>query len=125
MPHDLPVALFKPLAAADHSGMRPEVEAFIADGPLPGWDASEDEIERRDGQLRVISRPVTGEEAKALVSCFGPDDCYGVAWTLLHLIETGPNPVLTAPPAAEANGWHHTLWRRIVHGGLAPGGVTA
>ncbi|MFJ9360804.1 hypothetical protein [Streptomyces mirabilis] len=93
--------------------------------PLPGWDASEEEIERQDGQLRVISRPVTGEEAKALVPCFGPDDCYGVAWTLLHLIETDPNPALTSPPAAETNGWHRTLWKRIVHGGLAPGGVTA
>jgi hypothetical protein len=24
------------------------------------------------------------------VHLFGPDDCYGVAWTLLHLIESAP-----------------------------------
>ncbi|WP_328550641.1 MULTISPECIES: hypothetical protein [unclassified Streptomyces] len=24
-----------------------------------------------------------------------PDGCHGVAWSLPHLIETGPNPVLT------------------------------
>ncbi|WP_405888996.1 hypothetical protein OG762_39400 [Streptomyces sp. NBC_01136] len=105
--------------------MRPEVHVFIADGPLPDQDADEEEIDRRDGQLGAIHRPVTGEEARALVSCFGPDDCYGVAWTLLHLIETGPNPVLTTPPSPDANEWQHTLWRRIVNGGLAPGGVTA
>jgi hypothetical protein len=68
----------------------------------------------------AISRPVTAEEAKALVACFGPDDCYGVAWSLLHLIETGPNPVLAAEPARGANEWHHRLWTRAVNGGLIP-----
>ncbi|MGP3974308.1 hypothetical protein ACTWQF_09805 [Streptomyces sp. 8N114] len=48
---------------------------------------------------------------------FGPDDCYGIAWTL-HLIETGPNPVLTRKPAPDANEWHHILWKRAVCGGL-------
>lgn len=38
-------------------------------------------------------------------------DCYGVAWTLLHLIETGPNPVVTIKPAPDANEWHHRLGR--------------
>lgn len=65
-------------------------------------------------QLEAITKPVTGEEAAALVSCLGPDDCYGVAWTLLHLIETGPNPALNAKPAPDANEWHHRLCDRIV-----------
>ncbi len=98
--------------------MRPEVQAFVADGPLPDWDASEEEIDRCDQQLRAIAKPVTAEEAKALASCFGPDDCYGVAWTLLHLIETGPNPVLTSKPAPGANEWHQRLYDRAVFGGL-------
>ncbi|WP_232542657.1 hypothetical protein [Streptomyces sp. QHH-9511] len=95
--------------------MRPEVQAFVADGPLPDWDTSEEEIDRRVKQLETISRPVTAEEAAALVTCFGPDDCYGVAWSLLHLIESGPNPVLTTPPAPDANEWHARLWRRAVN----------
>ncbi|MFG2027686.1 hypothetical protein [Streptomyces sp. NPDC048825] len=98
--------------------MRPEVQTFVANGPLPDWDASEEEIDRRDQQLNAIPKPVTGEEAQALVSCFGPDDCYGVAWTLLHLIETGPNPVLTTQPAPDANEWHQRLYDRAVNGGL-------
>lgn len=28
--------------------------------------------------------------ARALVQLFGPDDCFGLAWSLLHLIETLP-----------------------------------
>ncbi|MDQ0941766.1 hypothetical protein [Streptomyces sp. V1I1] len=105
--------------------MRPEVQAFVADGPLPDWDASEEETDRRVRQLEAISRPVTAKEAKALVACFGPDDCYGVAWTLLHLIETGPNPGLTTKPAPDANEWHDRLWRRAVNVGLDPGDLTA
>jgi hypothetical protein len=99
--------------------MRPEVQTFAADGPLPDWDADGEEIDRRCEQLEAIAKPVTREEAQALVACFGPDDCYGVAWALLHLIETGPNPVLIAEPAPDANEWHHTLWARIVNSGLA------
>ncbi|MFF7469411.1 hypothetical protein [Streptomyces sp. NPDC008092] len=101
--------------------MRSEVQAFIADGPLPDWDASSEEIDRRGKQLTAISRPVTPEEARSLVGCFGPDDCYGVAWTLLHLIETGPNPVLTVQPAPDANEWLHLLWARAFNGSLIPG----
>ncbi|MEU4267761.1 hypothetical protein [Streptomyces sp. NPDC026092] len=100
--------------------MRPEVQTFIADGPLPDEDATEEELEGRDQQLRAIARPVTGEEAKALVACFGPDDCYGIGWSLLHLIETGPNPVLATDPGPDANEWHQRLYLRAVNGGLIP-----
>ncbi|MFF9337633.1 hypothetical protein [Streptomyces albogriseolus] len=98
--------------------MRPEVQVFVAAGPLPGCDASEEELDQRVQQLEAISKPVTKEEARALVSCFGPDDCYGVAWTLLHLIETGPNPVLTTGPGPDANEWHQRLHTRAVNAGL-------
>ena len=59
--------------------MRPEVQSFTADGPLPGRDADAAEIDRRDKQLAAVPGPVTGQEAGALAACFGPDDCYGVA----------------------------------------------
>ncbi|MEU7697497.1 hypothetical protein [Streptomyces sp. NPDC039028] len=100
--------------------MRPEVQTFVAAGPLPDWDGGEEEIDRRVQQLEEISPPVTGEEARALVSCFGPDDCYGVAWTLLHLIETGPNPVLATDPGPDADEWRQRLYRRAANGGLVP-----
>jgi hypothetical protein len=94
------------------------VQAFLAAGPLPDEDAEGDEIDRRVEQMGAIAEPVTAEEARALAGCFGPDDCYGVAWTLLHLIETGPNPVYTVRPAPEANEWQHRLWQRCVNAGL-------
>ncbi|MGA5494767.1 hypothetical protein ACPCSP_10415 [Streptomyces cinereoruber] len=100
--------------------MRPEVQAFVAAGPLPDEDASEEEIDRRVRQLDAISKPVTAEEARALVSCFGPDGCYGVAWSLLHLVESGPDPVLTADPGPDAGEWHRRLHNRAVNAEPAP-----
>ncbi|MEV5787617.1 hypothetical protein AB0L42_42705 [Streptomyces sp. NPDC052287] len=93
--------------------MRPEVQAFVADGHLPDSDADEEEIDRRVNQLEAISARVTADEAHALAACFGSDDCYGVAWSLLHLIETSPGPVPPVTlPGADATEWHHTLWNR-------------
>ncbi|MFE0642498.1 hypothetical protein ACFW2Y_12925 [Streptomyces sp. NPDC058877] len=86
--------------------MRTEVQIFVADGPLPDEDSSEEEIDRRCQQLVAIARPVTTEEAHALAGCFGPDDCYGVGWTLIHLIETAPGPLPVVPrPDAENPIW--------------------
>lgn len=94
--------------------MRPEVQTFVADGPLPDRDAHESEIERRERQLLAITGPVNREEARALAECFGPDDCYGLAWTLLHLIETGPGPlpVSAVRPTADPEHWDYGLRQR-------------
>lgn len=88
-------------------------------GPLPDQKADEDEIDRRAGQLEAIPRLVPLEEAAAPASCFGPDDSYGIAWTLAHLIETAPGPVLTARPAPDA-GAHGRVLRRAVAAGPVP-----
>ncbi|MER6297333.1 hypothetical protein ACWDMR_30860 [Streptomyces althioticus] len=101
--------------------MRPEVHSFVADGPLPGWEASEEEIERRERQLSAIIRPVTSEEAAALATCFGPDDCYGLAWTLVHLIETAPGPApRLAALGLEAGDWAEVLQARWGGASTAP-----
>lgn len=34
---------------------------------------------------------VTDDEARVLVELFGPDGCYGVASSFMHLIETAPS----------------------------------
>jgi hypothetical protein len=44
-----------------------------------------------DGLLEKITKPVSDEEAQALLDPFGPDDCFGMAWTVLHMIETAPS----------------------------------
>ncbi|AUX35801.1 uncharacterized protein SOCE836_080000 [Sorangium cellulosum] len=91
--------------------VRREVEEFVLLGPLPDSRASEEAIALHQAHLQRIKRPVTDEEAALLVSSFGPDDCYGLAWTLLHLIESAPggSPV-KAEPSPTDNEWIRRLW---------------
>ncbi|MGW4021815.1 hypothetical protein [Streptomyces sp. NPDC005009] len=100
--------------------MRPEVSAFVADGPLPDEEAGEEaEIDRGARRLGAIPRPPSLAGAKALAGCFGPDDCHGLAWTTAHLIETAPGPVHTPEPAPEA-GAHARIHGWAVAAGLVP-----
>jgi hypothetical protein len=93
--------------------MRQTVEDFVKLGPLPDSNASEETIAAHEVLLVQIGKPVTDDEAAALMTCFGPDDCYGLAWTLLHLIESAPGgvPIKERPPET-ANDWIKRLWNR-------------
>lgn len=92
--------------------IRPEVNQFIALGPLPPSTATVDAIARHEDALSRIAPPLSIEEAKALVKSFGPDDCFGLAWTLLHLIETAPSGAIEEEPDPGANEWVSRLWTR-------------
>jgi hypothetical protein len=74
--------------------IRREINELVAMGPLPDSrsDAADEErLNEYQRRLERISPPVSDDEALALARLFGPDDCFGAAWTLLHLIETAPN----------------------------------
>jgi hypothetical protein len=94
--------------------IRDEVREFHRFGPLPSeQDESEDadeKIQEAERLLHSIAPPVTDEEARMLVESFGEDNCFGLAWTLLHLIETAPSPMVTAEPSEGANPWVERLW---------------
>ena len=93
--------------------IRSTVEQFAATGPFPASeDAEVDDINRRFELLERIARPVTPDEALVLSRSFGPDDAFGLAWTLLHLIETASEPLLREPPSASANEWIPLIWER-------------
>ena len=96
--------------------IRESVRTFVAAGPLPDEDATAEEIDRRSDQLDAIMRPVSDEEAALLLTTFGKDECYGVAWTLLALIETAPNVAVADQPGDDANEWIRMLWRRVQNG---------
>lgn len=94
-------------------GIRQEVEEFVRLGPLPDSNASEETIALHQGRLERIKRPVTDEEAALLINMFGPDDCYGLAWSLLHLIESAPGgSPIRSEPSSSANEWLRRLWDR-------------
>ncbi|EBA5557749.1 TPA: hypothetical protein N2F65_003905 [Salmonella enterica] len=69
--------------------MRQSVIELINMGPLPSEDCNDITlIEKYQALLHSIEPPLSIKEAKSLVSVFGDDECYELAWTLLHLIES-------------------------------------
>lgn len=96
-----------------NQGIRPQVKRLVEMGALPpdrGADPAK--VDKFDPEIHAIARPVSNAEARMLLAVFGPDDCYGLAWTLLHLIETAPQPVVDNVPAPHSNWWIRTLWDR-------------
>jgi hypothetical protein len=93
--------------------VRPEVQRFVDSGPLPSESASIEEIQKREKELLAIDLPATTEEARLLITCFGPDQLYGMNQTLRSLIESAPESVLTEPPPEGANRWVKDMWARM------------
>jgi len=95
--------------------IRDAVRHLVILGPLPSESddaTSEEHLQQLQDALERISRPVTDEEAELLLGVFGDDGCFGLAWALLHLIETAPHtPVHSAPPDS-ANEWIRDIWAR-------------
>jgi hypothetical protein len=99
--------------------VREEIRQLVSLGPLPpSASADESRLQTYEDLLKQISRPVTDEEARALIRLFGPDDCFGLAWTVLHLIESAPNwPIKEAIPPGSRNEWIQRLRERAEQGG--------
>jgi hypothetical protein len=73
------------------ANVRKEIEEMMALGPLPSeTDADIDLLKKYESLYRVVTRPVTDDEARVLVNLFGTDGCFGMASSLMHLIETAP-----------------------------------
>src|SRR5690348_11206331 len=93
--------------------IRPEVDRLVSMGPLPPENKPDPALVDASGDAaKAIARPVTTEEAEALLTVFGPDDCFGLAWTLLHLIETAPESPIRSEPPSDAIKWVRYVWER-------------
>jgi hypothetical protein len=102
---------------AIHYVMRHEVNALLALGPFPSSsDASVQHLEALENALTRMPKSVTDDEACALVKLFGPDECFGLAWTLLHLIETAPGWALQEALHDTSNEWVARLRERALLG---------
>ena len=86
--------------------IREQIQQLANLGPLPDEQAAtEEQLAAYQTLFEGIVRPVSNEEAKLLVGLFGPDTCYGGAWTLLHLIETAPQWPLMECLSDTQNEW--------------------
>jgi len=104
--------------------MREEVKQLFKLGPLPSTDEAlaapaqfEDTLGKFERLIGALRKPVTNEEAGALVTLFGPDECFGVAWTLLHLIESAPGWPIKECLKDEQKEWVKRLRERALRVG--------
>jgi len=94
--------------------MRKVVVELLALGPLPASDdASVEALKRFEVALKGVSRPVAQDEAMEMAKLFGPDDCFGLAWSLLHLIETAPDLRPVIEQADGTNMWILSMKQRL------------
>src|SRR5919204_1910119 len=94
---------------------RQEVLEFTSLGRLPpSRNADGALLTRMTDALLRIHPPVTRDEAILLAASFGPDDCFGLAWTLLHLVESAPGgpPLDDLPKDTRENEWVRLLCER-------------
>jgi len=90
--------------------MRKEVQELLNLGPLLDCETTEEEqLKLYESLLSSVTPPISDAEARSLVHLFGPDECYGLAWTLLHLIETAPGWLLHDCLQDTNNPWHDRL----------------
>ncbi len=101
--------------------IRLEVQRLRAMGALPSeQQASVEQLKAYQDLLQAIKAPVTDEEAGELVGLFaGPDTCFGLAWTVLHLVESAPGWPIASCLFGKSE-WLQTLRDRAGRGGKLP-----
>lgn len=101
--------------------IRPEVQELSRIGPLPSESgAIPSVIQKYQDLIEAIQKPITDDEARELVKVFGDDGCFGLASTLMHLIETSPGWPLRDSLKNLNNEWIAELRQRSIRGGRMP-----
>jgi hypothetical protein len=94
--------------------IRKEVSDLVGLGQFPASkDVDLAVIARQESLLASITPPVSDDEARELIKLFGPDDYFGGAWTLVHLIESAPQWPLEDCLRDESNEWILRLGSRL------------
>jgi hypothetical protein len=100
------------------TSVRQEIKEMSALGPLPSEGGADPELIGKYEKLyKAISRPIADDEARVLVKLFGPDGCFGLASSLVHLIETAPGWPLEDCLVDLDNEWIAELRNRAIRGG--------
>jgi hypothetical protein len=104
--------------------MRAEIKDLEKMGPLPSYKIAMqpdhlEKLERYTQLIVSIQKPVTDEEARVLVTLFGPDDCFELEETLVHLVESAPGWPLWDCLKDTSNEWIQTLRRRLENAGIS------
>jgi hypothetical protein len=94
---------------------------MVSLGPLPPEsEADVALLEKYDKLYRSILAPITDQEARLLVRLFGHDGCFGLASSIMHLIESAPGWPLTDCLTDPSNEWIVEMKNRCIRGGRWP-----
>jgi hypothetical protein len=86
--------------------IRPQITELVRLGAFPASEnVNHDTIRRQQELLDTVKPPISDEEAKELLRLFGPDDYFGAAWTVLHLVESAPGWPIEECLTASSNEW--------------------
>jgi hypothetical protein len=92
---------------------QPAVKALLQLGSLPSSeDLDDSKVEQFEKLLGEVQQPISDDDARVLVKLFGPDECFGLAWSLVHLIETAPGWPLEDSLGQSGNEWIDLLKQR-------------
>lgn len=90
-------------------------------GPLPSeQEGTVQQLKLYEDLIRSIVSPVTDDEARILFQLFSVDTCFGLAYSLLHMIETAPGWPLSDCMLQRDNDWKMEMRNRAIRGGWAP-----
>ena len=100
--------------------MRQEVIELSKLGPLPESDRAVREnlqqiVEKYETLIASIKEPVSDEEARVLLRLFGDDDCFGLVWPLIALIESAPGWPINDCLQNTGNEWVRLLKQRSIN----------
>jgi hypothetical protein len=100
----------------EEAPVRLEVEDLARLGPFPyELDISDADLTVREDLVRRITEPVSEEEARAMLRLFGEDELFGLAWSLVTLIESAPGWPYWDELSDATNEWHDRLRRRATN----------
>jgi len=93
--------------------MRRVIQDLSKLGTFPeSINSNVEQVERYEKLIGQIVPPVTDEESRELIKLFGQDDYFGLAWTLVHLIESSPSWPLLDLLENDNNQWVSLLKTR-------------
>lgn len=101
--------------------IRNEINRLNELGQMPNHDddtVQDSVIEEYENLLGSINKPINKKEAEILVKLFPKESCYGIEWTLLHIVESVYNTISRDEyndliAKCNSNEWKETLFSRL------------
>lgn len=90
------------------------ITALAALGQFPAAeDADPKTVMQQQKLLGEVRKPVSDDDAKKLAALFGPDDYYGLAWAMLHCVESSPGWPVQESLSLAGEEWGSRLRARL------------